>query len=137
MEVRNCAKCGRLFQYLTGIPICPKCKKKEEEDFTTVKEYIYENKCANMIEVSQQTGVSVKLIERFLREGRLMLSEDSPILLKCEKCGKGIKTGRFCQACSTSLSNEIRMSGKSEDKPSKTIEDPNKNKMHFLNKDRI
>lgn len=137
MEVRNCAKCGRIFQYLVGIPICPKCKEKEEQDFQLVKTYIYDNKNANMMEVSNQTGVSMKLIERFIREGRLMLSEDSPIFLKCEKCGTQIRTGRFCQSCSTSLSNEMRMGSNQVEPEVAKFNDPNKNKMHFLNKDRI
>lgn len=137
MEVRNCAKCGRLFQYIGGPPICPKCKQKEEEDFQLVKNYIYENKNANMIEVSNETGVSTKLIERFIREGRLMLSEDSPISLKCEKCGTNIRTGRFCEACSRSLSNEMRMSTSANQAPSKVNETKERDKMHFLNKNRF
>lgn len=137
MDVRNCAKCGRIFQYLVGAPICPKCKDKEEEEFQLVKTYIYDNKNANMMEVSNQTGVQMKLIERFIREGRLMLSEDSPIFLRCEKCGTQIRTGRYCQTCSTSLSNEIRMGAAQTPSENTKSDDPNKNKMHFLNKDRI
>lgn len=137
MDVRNCAKCGRIFQYLIGAPICPKCKEKEEEEFQLVKTYIYDNKNANMMEVSNQTGVQMKLIERFIREGRLMLSEDSPIFLRCEKCGTQIRTGRYCQSCSTSLSNEIRMGATQTPSENVKSDDPNKNKMHFLNKDRI
>lgn len=137
MEIRNCVKCGRLFQYIGGPPICPKCKQKEEEDFQLVKNYIYENKNANMIEVSNETGVSTKLIERFIREGRLILSEDSQISLKCEKCGANIRTGRFCEACSRSLSNEMRMSASANQAPSKVNESKERDKMHFLNKNRF
>lgn len=137
MEVRNCVRCGRLFQYVSGPPICNVCKQKEEESFQLVKEYIYEHKNANMIEVSNETGVSVKLIERFLREGRLVLTEDSPIYLKCENCGKEIKTGRFCQACSMNLSNEMRMSTRAEEVPSNRVESADKNKMRFLNRENL
>lgn len=137
MEVRNCARCGRLFQYVAGPPICHICKKKEEEDFELVKNYIYENKNANMVEVSNNTGVSTRLIERFIREGRLMLSEDSPIFLKCEKCGTQIRTGRLCQECSRSLSNEMRMSTSSNENASKSDAPKPKEKMRFLNKDRL
>jgi ribosomal protein L32 len=85
--------------------------------------------------VSNETGVSVRLIERFLREGRLILTEDSPIYLKCENCGKEIKTGRFCQACSTNLSNEMRMTAKADETPSNRMESADKNRMRFLNRD--
>lgn len=136
MDVRNCAKCGRLFQYIGGPPICPNCRRREEEDFDLVKNYIYEHKDANMVEVSRETGVSTRLIERFIREGRLMLSEDSPMTIKCEKCGANIRTGRFCDACSRSLSNEMRISTAAKEAPPKHTE-REKDKMHFLNKNRI
>jgi flagellar operon protein (TIGR03826 family) len=141
MEVRNCARCRKLFQYLSGPPICPACKQKEEDSFQVVKAYIYDNKNANMIEVSNATEVPIKLIERFLREGRLIVTEDSPIYLKCEKCGKEIKTGRFCQACSTSLSNAMRMSTsegtKSEEAVANKTEILERSRIHSLSRDGI
>lgn len=135
MDIRNCAKCGRLFNYMGGPPICQACREKEEESFQVVKDYIYEHKDANMMQISNETGVSTKLIERFIKEGRLILTEDSPIFLRCEKCGKEVKTGRFCSDCSRSLSNEMRMSSTppKEESPSK----PKSEKMRFLNKDRL
>jgi flagellar operon protein (TIGR03826 family) len=139
MDVRNCARCGKLFQYLSGPPICSACKQKEEDSFQLVKAYIYEHREANMLEVSNETQVPIKLIERFLRDGRLLLTEDSPIYLKCENCGKEIKTGRFCQACSTSLSNAMRMSTNEKqktDEPGITkVEVTERGRIHTLSRD--
>ncbi len=135
MNVRNCAKCGKIFQYVAGPPICPRCREKEEQDFQIVKEYIIENPKSNMIDVSNETGISARLIEKFIKDGRLMLSEDSPIFLKCEKCGAEIKTGRFCSGCSRNLSQAMRSSIENN-QVKKEQPSPNKNKMHFLNKER-
>lgn len=135
MDIRNCAKCGRLFNYMGGPPICQACREKEEESFQVVKDYIYEHKDANMMQISNETGVSTKLIERFIKEGRLILTEDSPIFLRCEKCGKEVKTGRFCSDCSRSLSNEMRMSSTPPKEESSSK--PKSEKMRFLNKDRL
>lgn len=139
MEIRNCVRCKRVFQYMGGPPICKACKEKEEELFKVVKEYIYEHKEANMVEVSNETGVSTKIIEKFIRDGRLMISQDSPIFLKCEKCGAEIKTGRFCDACSRSLSNEIRISTRSAEitKEDNSFEKIGKDRMHFLSKAKL
>ena len=37
MEVRTCKQCKRLFNYLSGPPICPGCKAKIEQKFQEVK----------------------------------------------------------------------------------------------------
>lgn len=137
MDVRNCVKCGRLFQYVSGPPICSKCKEKEEEDFKLIKDYIYENPNSNMMEISNATQVSSRLIERFIKEGRLILSEDSPLFIKCEKCGKEIKTGRLCSDCSRSLSNEMRMNSQANTVEKEPEPNKEKNKMHFLNKNKL
>ena len=138
MEARNCVRCKRLFQYVGGPPICPICKEKEEETFKVVKDYIYEHREANMVQVSNDTGVPAKIIEKFIRDGRLIITDDSPIFLQCEKCGADIKTGRFCDECSRSLSNEMRISSRQPEAPRETTSDgPNKNKMHFLSKAKL
>jgi RNA polymerase subunit RPABC4/transcription elongation factor Spt4 len=105
-----CVRCGRIFNYLGfGHYYCPPCRKKDIEDFTKVKEYIYEHGVATALEVSDNTGVSLKTIEQYLREGRLEIPENSPIFIKCEKCSINIRSGRLCPQCATSLSNAMRV----------------------------
>ena len=36
-DVRNCRKCGKIFNYIGGVPICPACREKEEEDFQRIR----------------------------------------------------------------------------------------------------
>lgn len=107
MDVRICNGCKKMFQYIAGPTLCPNCRKKEEEMFQTVKDYLRENPGANMYHVSQATNVSAALIEKFLREGRLQVSADSPIALACEKCGRKITTGRLCSECKKEISVEL------------------------------
>ena len=70
MDIRNCKRCNRLFQY-NGIKYCPKCVLELDEMFIKVRDYLYENKNANIAEVSEATGVEEKVILEFLRDGRL------------------------------------------------------------------
>lgn len=107
MDVRICNGCKRMFQYIAGPNLCPKCRQREEEMFQTVKDYLRENPGANMHHVSEETNVSVSLIEKFLREGRLQVSPDSPITLACEKCGRRITTGRLCSECKKEINNTL------------------------------
>ncbi len=103
MEVKVCKSCKAMFQYITGPEICPKCKSVEEEIFQKVKDYLREHPGESMNIVSEETGVAVSLIEKFLRQGRLEITPSSQITLTCEMCGRKILTGRFCTECKGQL----------------------------------
>lgn len=108
-DVRNCRKCGRIYNYLGGPPICPVCKQAEEEDFQKVKEYLYDNPGATITQVSTELDIGIEKIKRFLKEGRLEITgDDGNMILECENCGKSIKSGRFCDACERDLTAGFR-----------------------------
>ena len=108
-DVRNCRKCGKIFNYIGGAPICPACREKEEEDFQRVKKYLYENPGASLTQVSTELEISVEMIKRFLREGRLEIANDAGnLVLECENCGRSIKTGRFCPDCERNLASGFK-----------------------------
>ena len=108
-DVRNCRKCGKIFNYIGGVPICPACREKEEEDFQRIRKYLYENPGAALTQVSTELDVSVETIKRFLREGRLEIAnDDGNLLLECEHCGRSIKTGRYCQDCERTIASGLR-----------------------------
>lgn len=93
MEVKVCKSCKSMFQHIAGPIMCQKCRAIEEDRFQIVKEYLRENPGTSLMVVSAETGIESKIILRFLREERLEVSEDSPISLVCEQCGKKIFTG--------------------------------------------
>ena len=45
LRVKNCDRCGKVF-VSSGVPICPDCYEKEEEQFQIVKKYLAEHKRA-------------------------------------------------------------------------------------------
>ena len=108
MEVRNCRKCGRIFNYVAGMPICPMCREKTEAKFQEVKEYIRENKGVGIMEVSEACDVDAAQIRQWLREERLEVTEDSAIYLNCESCGAPIRTGRFCDKCKNEVTKGFK-----------------------------
>lgn len=103
MEVKVCTQCKRLFNYLSGVPICPSCKDKLEEKFLEVKRYIQENPHDGISEVAKANDVQTSQIRRWIREERLAFSDESGIGVDCESCGKTIKTGRLCPSCKDKL----------------------------------
>ncbi len=105
MNVRNCRKCGRLFNYITGYQMCPACKEALETKFQEVKEYVRDHKGASIDEVAEACDVEQGMIRQWLREERLELAEDSGIMLSCDGCGAMIRSGKFCLKCKNNLAN--------------------------------
>lgn len=136
MNVRNCRKCGKLFNHISGMPICPACKEKLEQKFQNVKKYIREHPQADIKEVAEECEVEVGQIQQWIREERLEFTSDSPVKLPCESCGEMIRSGRFCEKCKNSmaknLSNAIEKP-KPVAREQKKIQDTG-NKMRFLDR---
>lgn len=107
MEVRNCRKCGKLFNYVSGMPICPACKDRMEEVFQEVKKYIRENPRADIREVSEACEVEKSQIQQWIREERLEFTADSPIMLPCENCGAMIRSGKYCEKCKSTMAKNL------------------------------
>ena len=107
MEIKNCKGCGRLFQYIGGMPLCPACRDALEEKFVEVKEFIYENKGCSIAQAAEATNVSAKQIKQWIREDRLILSEPTEDGITCEQCNTPICSGRFCDKCKTKMLNEL------------------------------
>lgn len=107
MDVRNCVRCGRIFNYITGQPICVDCKKNLEQKFAEVKEYLRENRGASIQEVSEANHVDVRQIRQWIREERITFAEDSMVGIECERCGITIRSGRFCSKCKVELAGHL------------------------------
>lgn len=132
MEVRNCKGCGKLFNYLSGPPLCPSCASALDAKFEEVKEYVYDHPRVGVQEVSDEMEVSVSQIKQWIREERLSFAEDSMIGLECEGCGITIKTGRFCKSCKDKLAKGLTDLYPAE-RPVQRQKDPRENpKMRFL-----
>ena len=75
MNVRNCRKCGNLFNYMVGPILCPACREALEEKFKEVKSYIVKNPGVGIQQTSRECEVEVSQIQQWIREERLAFSE--------------------------------------------------------------
>ncbi len=105
---KKCKSCGKIFSNM-GRPICPECIKKQDEEFTKVRKYIYDNPTVKVEDVAEETEVPLKTILQFLKEGRLQL-KSADGLLACEKCGIAITTGTMCENCKKNLASALQSS---------------------------
>ena len=138
MEIKNCRQCGRMMQYMgTGELICSDCKKKMDEKFAEAKTYLKENPGTNSTGLAKAIGVPLSQVNKWVREERLVFSEDSPIGIDCERCGKMIKSGRFCPECKTAMVNEFssgRKDGVSTTPVSNVGNGSSKGRMRFIDR---
>lgn len=58
-------------------------------------------------EVADECGTTLKQIKKWVREERLVFSEDSLVGLECERCGRMIHSGRFCKDCAGGLADAM------------------------------
>jgi len=137
----NCARCGRLYEYNGISDYCPICMQYDEANFQRIKEYLNEHPKATVMQVATGLDIPVKMIKKYLREGRLEIVEAENFFLECEKCGVPIKTGRFCDSCIRDLDSGIKKvinEAKSNINNINNINNRRSNeKMRYLDKNKI
>ncbi|MCR4649269.1 MAG: flagellar protein [Lachnospiraceae bacterium] len=115
MEVRNCKRCGKLYNYVAGMPpICPACKEEAEKKFQEVREFVRDNKDAGIAVICSACDVTEKQIKQWVREERLVFAADSVVGIDCEYCGAMIKSGRYCDKCKAELARGLAPEKKAE-----------------------
>ncbi len=133
MNVKNCRKCGKLFNYALGPQICPACHDALEEKFKEVKAYIQDHPMVGIHEVSRECDVETTQIQQWLREERLEFTSDSAVTLSCESCGCAIRSGRYCDNCKNQLTNSLRSVIPQKPAPQAPKKDPREAaRMRFL-----
>ena len=135
MDVKNCKRCRRLFNYISGQQICPNCRDELEKKFQEVKDYLYKNRNSTIRDVVENCDVDENQVRTWIREERLEFSSGIDAGITCEICGTPISTGRYCQKCKTNTLNDLSNAGKHPEveKPQvkKTEHDT---RMRFLNR---
>lgn len=113
MNLKNCKNCGVLFKTSRKETLCIKCIEEELEAFKIVREYVYDNPEALIMEVVEATGSTKAKILQYVREGRLILIGSK--LVDCARCGIGIFTGKYCKSCAIAVGEEFGSIGETKE----------------------
>ena len=108
MNLSNCPECGRMY-VKNSFGMCEPCRNSEETDFAAIKNYIEEiNSSCTLVELTNATGVSIKKILGYIREGRLVATQGMIGEVTCTSCKAPISSGYFCEECTLRLNRDIR-----------------------------
>ena len=145
----ECPQClERLYFKGAGRYKCPRCRKVYYDDFGKVKNYLEENGGAPAVEIANNTGVSLEVIDTLLKDGSLELPKEFRDAARCERCGALFPVGRYCKECIEDTSKGImnifhaeetqrRKFAKSKfDRENETKRQYEKDKMYYLNYDK-
>ncbi|USK54627.1 hypothetical protein LIS82_24300 [Cytobacillus solani] len=137
-ELTNCPNCNDIFVKNQFREICQNCWKEEEKAYETVYQFIRkrENRAATMEQVVSATGVEEELILKFIKTGRLKLTQFPNLGYPCDKCGAIIRTGKLCDHCSEVLRKELDVFAMEEERRLE-IERREKNATYFAMDEKI
>ncbi|REK69559.1 TIGR03826 family flagellar region protein [Paenibacillus paeoniae] len=107
MNLDNCPRCGKLFAK-NFRDVCPVCIRDIDKEYQTCADYLREYKGAIISELSDQTGVSIKQITKFIREGRISMVNAPNMSYPCESCGTLIRDNHLCDNCRMRLVKDAR-----------------------------
>lgn len=114
-QLENCPRCGQIF--LKGIRnVCQKCFQEEEREYQAVYSYLRkrENKGKTIQEVSDDTGVSIAQITRFIRLKRISIVDLPNVGYPCDQCGNPIRVGNLCRECTDKINKVLERTIKEE-----------------------
>lgn len=107
MNLDNCPRCGKLFAK-NFRDVCPVCIRDIDKEYQLCADYLREHKGAIISELSDQTGVSIKQITKFIREGRISMVNAPNMSYPCESCGTLIRDNHLCDSCRARLVKDTR-----------------------------
>lgn len=110
MDLSNCPECGEIYIKSKFRDVCEKCWKAEEAAYDTVYKFMRkrENRAATMLQVVEATGVSEALILKFIKNGKLQITQFPNLGYPCDKCGKIIRTGKLCEGCASEILDDLK-----------------------------
>ncbi|GLX70882.1 TIGR03826 family flagellar region protein [Paenibacillus glycanilyticus] len=102
MNVDNCPRCGKLYAK-NFRDVCPACIREIDNEYELCSNYLRKNKGAIITELHDETGVSIKQITKFIKEGRISLLNAPNLMYPCEVCGTLIRENNICGTCRARL----------------------------------
>ncbi|MFP4021888.1 MAG: hypothetical protein ACLFUK_09815 [Halanaerobium sp.] len=70
--VRNCYICGDLTKNQSGL--CNECEEENQYKLRQIKDFLWDHPNSTVKKIHQETGVDEKLIRKYIREDKFIIS---------------------------------------------------------------
>lgn len=120
MALKKCATCNVMIDASEGKDYCSNClmenfnqfsEDQQEAIYIRVRQYLHENPKTPKTTVANEMNISVKVIDKWIREGKIeevegmMVGSIEKKQATCAKCGKKIEKGQLmCEVCKKEFS---------------------------------
>ncbi|MCG1021578.1 TIGR03826 family flagellar region protein [Sutcliffiella horikoshii] len=117
-QLDNCPNCGEIYVKNAFREVCEACYKEEEVQYQTVYKYIRQrdNRMASLDQVVENTGVAESLILKFIRKGRIQLTQFPNLGYPCDRCGRMIREDKLCIGCKKDIQGQLSQLDREEER---------------------
>ena len=99
LNIKNCARCKKIFIPTSGEKICPECRAADLEMEEHVKAYVRDHPGITVNELIEGSGAPQKLVWRMIQQGQFENSGLRGASYPCANCGKPITRDVYCSEC--------------------------------------
>lgn len=75
MQLNVCKHCHKVFNSRLKLTTCDDCKKKDDELFTRIEEYLMKYPNSNAMQIAEGLKIQAHEVLAFIAEGRLMITK--------------------------------------------------------------
>ncbi|MBD3878457.1 MAG: hypothetical protein SR1Q5_02050 [Quinella sp. 1Q5] len=122
LNIRNCARCKKIFVPTSGEKICPECRAADLEMEERVKAYVRDHPGITVNELIEGSGAPPKLVWRMIQQGQFENSGLKNASYPCANCGKLITRDVYCSECLGKLKQNAQKFAKAMDSKRRTAE---------------
>ena len=108
LNIRNCARCKRIFVPVGNEKICSDCRAADFELEERVKSYVRDHPGITVNQLIEGSGAPAKLIWRMIMQGQFENSGLKNAQYPCANCGKMITRGTYCAECMDKLKTKAQ-----------------------------
>ncbi len=105
-NVQNCPNCGNIFRKTTW-SVCQDCKNEMEIELSKCTDFIRRNRQVTMSQLVEQTGVTELNITKYIKEGKINISDLPNLSYACDLCADRIRKGNLCVSCRLKINSDI------------------------------
>ena len=128
LNIRNCARCKRIFIPVSKEKICPDCRAADLELEERIKAYVRDHPGITVNQLIEGSGAPRALVWRMIQQGQFENSGLKDAKYPCANCGKIITRGTYCSECMSKLKENAQKFAVAMNKKRKAQEESASNK---------